>query len=407
VHVPSEQHYRELHTVPEFVRITLASGRDGWEPTLLVKSSTLTLKYLTQLRSTSFVAALTPEGHLLYGLRVLDDIKHPAFIWSVAESADEFRALRALSSGREGYLFLFNEAAVNVAWAPWTASGDTATLSKIATVAKIADHDPHHGSLHDFIENLFGRDSNSLRYISSELGLLPWTELQATYITNSLTESSLLLFADDEGSQQEELCHWLTDTLQPKGVWRSPQLVTETKRRELTDFLLSHSYGAFLVESKALALLQRKPLPDRAELICHIVKHVAKAVRQLGGAIRNIRAGQRITDAAGAELEIERVNPPHAIILVPDLNLLHDELSLGRPLLTTFMAKHHSFLHILDPIQLFRVAQAAHMIAARGEKATVIEALDCYLMRRFEHALESEGPDFDVILRIEEAASPT
>jgi hypothetical protein len=286
MHVPAKHHYEELHSVPHFVRITLAKGKRNWEPTFLVKSSTLTLKYLSRLASTRFLAFISPSGFLMYGLRVFDHAKHPAFIWSVAKRADELRALKALAAGECGYFFLFNEVAVNVAWASWIADGDRATLSRLCSVAKLAVVDPPAEEMGEFIDGFFaGTTSDVLSYESPEFGLLAWTEVRATYITNSLGTSDLTLFSDDEGGQQEELCHWLTDTIQPQGVWRSPQLVTKSKTRELTDFLLSHSYGALLIESKALALLQRNPLPDRTWLTGDVIKHINKAAKQLTGAL--------------------------------------------------------------------------------------------------------------------------
>jgi len=410
MHFPSENHRRELHSVPEFVRVTLAKGRDQREPTVLVKSSTITLKYLSRLATTRFVAAHTPEGWLLYGLRIYDHSEHPAFIWSVAGSADELRALKAMAAGEATYFFLFNEVPVNVAWAPWKSEGDTAILSRLAAGAKLPDRDPPPAVMADFIERLFGNDAEALpRYLSPEFGILPWSEIHTTYITNSMEPSPLSLFAEDEGGQQEELCHWLTDTIQPEGTWRSPQLVTPSKTRELTDFLLSHDYGAFLIESKALSLLQRDPLPDRSRLASRVIKHMAKATRQLTAAIRHLKNGELITDLKGNALEINREQPPHAIILVPDLNLLHDEEQFGPAYLVDFLDATRAFLHILDPMELFRVVQAAAMIKERGRTITLIEALDSYLVQRFETALTIATPDFDVILRIgdeRDASSP-
>jgi hypothetical protein len=48
------------------------------------------------------------------------------------------------------------------------------------------------------------------------------------------------LFDGNEGNQQEQLCVWLTDNLQPSGVYHSPQIPKGSGTRELTDILLSH-----------------------------------------------------------------------------------------------------------------------------------------------------------------------
>jgi hypothetical protein len=54
--------------------------------------------------------------------------------------------------------------------------------------------------------------------------------------------------------------------------------------RELSDLLLTHEFGCFLIESKALAIFGRAEVPDRQALKRGVVKAVKKAVKQLTGA---------------------------------------------------------------------------------------------------------------------------
>src|SRR5438067_247417 len=78
-------HYRsEFLATPTLIRFDYAEGQDGAEPTLLVKASTLLLKYIVQ--GVRMQLAFSRLGdRLLYGLRVIDDEKKAAILWSILE----------------------------------------------------------------------------------------------------------------------------------------------------------------------------------------------------------------------------------------------------------------------------------------------------------------------------------
>lgn len=149
-----------------------------------------------------------------------------------------------------------------------------------------------------------------------------WQEIQSYYITNRAEGSLVSIFDSDEGRQQERVGLWLTDSLQPTGVVRNPQIYETGKRRELTDLLLSYDLGAFLFESKTLSITSRQTLPTWAKLKRDTAKGVAKATNQLVGGLKNLRRNHLVTDLTGKQVRVELNYPPHAIVLVPDLSLL-------------------------------------------------------------------------------------
>jgi hypothetical protein len=90
-------HYRsEFLATPQLIRFDYAEGRDGAEPTLLVKASTLLLKYVVQ--GVQMQLAFSRLGdRLLYALKVIDDEEVPAIVWSILELDAEKAALSALA----------------------------------------------------------------------------------------------------------------------------------------------------------------------------------------------------------------------------------------------------------------------------------------------------------------------
>ena len=209
------------------------------------------------------------------------------------------------------------------------------------------------------------------------------------------------MFSRDEGGQQEQLAVWLTDSLHPRGVHRSPQIPKGNGTRELTDILISHEYGALLIESKALTVFNRNTLPDRAKLAKDISQHVEKAVRQLRGSIRRLKDGAPVTTQAGSSIDVEWSKPAHAIILIPEFDLIENRKNYGLAFIADFMEATGGFIHLLDLAELLRVVQAAEMISRGSEQVTPLMALDYYLMERAERTHNAGTLCIQVLLRMQ------
>lgn len=395
----------EFLAVPQLVRFAMPHGSDGPEATLLVKASSLTLKYFLRLKSFGLMFVRLADGGLAYGVSLRDDATHPAILWSVVEHEEEVRALKALASESRCVVHLFNELAVNVAWTELPIDLGKIPSDFFAPTTLDPGNEPT-GSRE--ASKLF--EELSANALPPEVGktlALPavdkWHEVRSTYITNRATSSFISIFSDDEGGQQEEVAVWLTDTLHPKGCVKSPQIHVP-KTRELSDVLLSHEFGTVLIESKALAVLGRADLPSRDKLAAGVVKHIRKAADQLVGALKRVKQGVRITDLSGNELEVERTQPAHAIILVPDLSLLAYATEFGPDFVRKFCRESGGFLHILDPSELLRMVQVGGMIEANSEKLTRMMGFDWYLMKRLDHALSNPTPHFGMLFRIAKSA---
>ena len=376
MHWLSSHNRSEFLSCPQLIRFEYASGRDGFEPTLLIKGSTVLLKYVV-LGARMQLAFAMCEGRLLYALKVCDDGNDGGILWSIAERDEELNGISGLVRGEQLVAFLFNELAVNVAWndLPLLGELDRLLVWTDSAVLGRVDHAAMKAAVGSMIDRLHKSGVSDDDWLVLEVGgRSDWKAIQNHFITAGASSSLIDIFDGDEGNHQEQLGIWLTDNLQPLGVHHSPQIPKGAGTRELTDILLSYEFGAVLIESKTLSVLARERMPDRAKLKSDVAGRIGKAFNQLRGAIRKLKSGVTVTSPAGHTIEVERENPVHAIVLIPELDLVDDHDTYDIEFMKEFMRATGGFAHLLDIAELLRIVQAAEMIAARGQTTTPMMA---------------------------------
>ncbi len=405
MHILADYYRSEFLATPQLFRIDHARGESGPVPTLLLKASTLLLKYIIQGSALELVIARCAE-RLLYGVKVFDDVAKPATIWSVAEHSAERDALMALIHTPECPLFLFNELALNAAWTTIRVNVPREASDLIAdAMLGLVDHSIMKDQAAQLIDKLSEASGAEVPHFAASLSLShEWKETFNHYITNRGADSPIHLFNKDEGGQQEQLAMWLTDSLQLSGAVHGPQVPKGAGCRELTDLLLTYPFGTTLIESKTLTIFNRATLPTRDALASDVSKHIKKAVSQLRGAARKLQLGVPVFDKSGVELRVDRTQPIHAIVLIPDFDLIQDQASYGKEFIADFMQATKGFLHFLDIAELLRVVQAAEMIARRGTSTTPMMAFDYYLIERAKKTLEAGTLSIEVLLRTTDSA---
>ena len=191
----------EFLAVPELVRVSV--DRSSGEPraVVIIKSTTLLLKYLLKLRSFRFIFQPTSAGYLVYGIEVTDDPSHPATIWSFLEQEAEREGLAALFRNSKFDVFLFNEAVVNVAQSQCILSATDGAHAITIQATKLKPESEK--ILTDELGNLMDqlqRGTSLLGGGKAEIaGPILWEKIKSTYVTNRLELSSLSIFDQDEG----------------------------------------------------------------------------------------------------------------------------------------------------------------------------------------------------------------
>ena len=179
-----------------------------------------------------------------------------AMLWSVMESEAEANALIDLASVQSCPVFLFNELALNVSWSKLRIVLPQVMQEWISTATRgPADYATLAGRANALLEQAYLKTETADELMTFDIERTdPWHPLFNHFITSHGSDSPIDLFSKDEGGQQEQLAVWLTDSLHPRGMHHSPQIPKGPGQRELTDILLGHEYGAFLIESKTLTI---------------------------------------------------------------------------------------------------------------------------------------------------------
>ncbi|MFT0892532.1 hypothetical protein [Pseudochelatococcus sp. G4_1912] len=212
----SSHNRSEFLAVPQLIRFDYARGHNGFEPTLLIKASTVLLKYIV-LGARMQLAFTVCDGRLLYALKLHDDGDNGSILWSVLEREEELNGIRGLARSESLVTFLFNELAMNVAWnhmpMPDTLDrlltwADSTALGRIDHSAIKVTASPLLNCLHHHVED----DDEWL--VLEVGGRSDWKAVHNHFITAGTSSSLIDLFDGDEGDQQEQLGVWLTDNLQ-------------------------------------------------------------------------------------------------------------------------------------------------------------------------------------------------
>lgn len=403
-YVLSDNDRSKFLAIPEVACLKVL--KDGGSPrvALLVKTSSLRLKYLHQLKSFRVIVTRLTSRGVLYLIEIKDDPTNPSYIWSLVETEEELEALNILSEIKSCVAYFYNEIAVNLYWAEINLSFYGTDLNKVlisSTLQKVGpDYDTEH--IGSFIED-FHKEKLSGKEVSvmSVVPEVVWKKMLMVYLpTRSSIGSSELHFDKDEGSQQEQLVLWLVDELSPEGAVLNPLIGGGSKVRELSDALFTDDKGYFLVESKTLSVLDRSDLPDREKLKKNILKNVSKAYDQIIGAVNNVKKGSVVTDAKGNEIEVIRDKQNQVIILVPELSLLADSNEWGKKAIKEFYDETGSVFQILDPKELLRLVQGAHMVSLNyGGAIPLLMAFRHLLTERVKSVLEQDTVYLDFIIR--------
>ena len=398
MHVFSSANYIEFQSTLQLIRFDYPYGNGKREPTLLVQTNTLLIKYIIQKCKVELFFTIVND-RLLYVLRIWDDNEHPASFWSILERDEEYDAIMTLAKGGICQIFLFNELSINTAWKAIEVKESYDLFQLVLNCPKGSvnqgDYQKEVSVVLDEIHT--GKRDKCIVFEIDNTS--SWNFIHSSYITNQIQTSSIDISKDIEGNHQEQLALWLIDNIQPRGAFHSPQIPQGKGRREFTDLLLTYDNGCFLFESKALSILSRKVLPTRTELVDDAAKHIKKAMKQLKGGVRHLKNGTKVFSLNGDEIAIERTNPAHCLIIVSDLSLIPKDSLIDINVIKEFMSTTKAYMHLVDPSELKRIVQAANMISAKSRNISIIQAFDFYLLERAKISIQKKTLNIEVLYK--------
>lgn len=347
-------------------------ANDGEDFSLLIKLPMAQIKAIIRGCSASVVLKVA-DSALFVGIRVFDIPGHPLITVKIQRQLEEHQALSRFVETGTAPVFLFNEL-------DFSAASSTATMA-------FSDRERVLSAIENPSEFYIGERMNSHDFVLDQmeqsmsfeapnevefpLAFGKWESLEANFLG---VEESHLLRVDsrDEGELLERMVWASLESVFPLNLYKSPQVRIGSKTRELTDVLTSYEYGSFLFEAKALSEYSTSPDRSLERRVSSVQSHIKKALDQLVGAGKALDRGDEVFDSKGNLIQIERKNPPHAIVLVSELIEAGDWSETVEHLMNALSASR-MYVHILDLRELLTLLKIG-----RGQP----ELLDYNLMER-------------------------
>lgn len=260
------------------------------------------------------------------GLKILDDPVHYQLIFSTHRFLDEHFSIAKVLNLVRVQIQLVNELNVCCAFGdlviPETKRQDILSLLQNPKRLYVGDFNGQvKGSL-DRFEQIFMNPSSLM---SASIPILQIEGRIENFQTmkNSLVDvegnSINTSIAGNEGDELEKEVFLVLQTIFGRNTFRNPKISSKNKTRERTDILAYSQHGVFLIETKALGVLQGEIDQRKMERkVIGLQKQICKAVCQLVGATKKISERVPIYDVTGKEVEIDRQIVPHCIILISE-----------------------------------------------------------------------------------------
>lgn len=191
----------------------------------------------------------------------------------------------------------------------------------------------------------------------------------------------LLIDDKDEGNTLEDEVFIAMTSLFGKDTYKGARIPHKNTTRELTDILTFSEYGIFLIEAKALGVINLETERTMERKTLGLQKQVNKAIKQLVGASKSIAEEVSVYDRLGEEIFFNKRLVPHGVILVSELLPFGDwkEIVIA---LQKAMIEGNMMIHIFDMKEFIRFIGYS-----KGNK----DQFDFLLMQRINNFVERQS----------------
>jgi hypothetical protein len=325
--------------------------------------------------------------HILYvGFCLYDDVKHPLIIVQPVATEKAQTEFQDMLRHSPTILHMFDELCHPLLRA--SCGFDSATATKAFN--NIIDTHPHAlgaitSDMNHALEfaravdtgiDTFQKDLDSIKKGISSVSVpitnhvIPLSlivdEPPNGYSINAMGDSvEFTITQQDEGYAFEQLLRFSMNDLYRGQAFLHPIVKVARKERELAD-LLALEYDdniICLVQAKSIASLQVRIDQTSEKRSTFTERQVGKALKQLTGAIRQIRAGNQVLDCNHTIIETPdpKTSMIHAIVLVSELYPFADWKTIGK----NFTAisdneKYRALFHVLDLLELQQLVKSSN-----------------------------------------------
>lgn len=389
MHIPSSEIFRELRVESSGIWFAPTIGTDTHA--ILLKSPSNLLKSIIKGSQVKigFCISDTPSGKILTSaVYIYDDQCSPLIVANQHIVRDQLDAMIEILRDREHTpIFFYDELSRNVAEAECALRGQKNEIVEL--IGSIDDL--YTGDVNEDVRLALDRteviseavisekepESDSVPVV--EVALTNFAEFDLHVIGNREKSKFKITDSDEGRGLEQSVWHLLIDLFQDD-IYRSPQVIEGSQKRELTDVLAISEYGTFVIESKSLSVLNTIKDQSMARRAKNIEAHIRKALNQLLGAAKSIHRGLEIYSSDGRKIDFDRNIIPHGIVLLSEMlpAVSWDNVMFE---LAQASLKSKVILHVLDLRELARLVG--------GSKTTNI--LDYYLLQRSDQVTKTKN----------------
>lgn len=187
-----------------------------------------------------------------------------------------------------------------------------------------------------------------------------WKYCEIFEITPTATGGPFLIDDENEGLKLERLIHVVVDSIYPGNSYVSPDVQDGKILRELTDVLGFDLDFICAVQAKARAVLTVDSEQPSSRRTGNVEKDIKKGLKQLSGALTNIRAGLPIfphQETTPIVIPNRDTSLAHAIVVLSDMYSFVDWKAIAVSVAEASENRvHRALFHVLDIQELANLA---------------------------------------------------
>lgn len=236
------------------------------------------------------------------GVRIYDDPIHYLTITGVERYYDELNSLEKIMNRSNTYIHFHNELNVCVAYAIVTfeINDQIKALNLLSNIENLFTGDFNRDAVKSLdcfeyslkIDREF-QDIHEIETLIIEGKLSEWKIMENNFI--GFNETNKILIDDNKEGDNFEKQVWVSlESLFENQLYRNPKTHHKKVIRELTDVFAFSDYGIFLIETKALSILNTDIERTMERKVIGLKKQIVKAINQLMGATKKIKANEDI-----------------------------------------------------------------------------------------------------------------
>lgn len=323
-----------------------------------------------------------------YGLRIYDDAVNYTTVLGTDCMEDQHVSLQSIMNRSYTYIHFHSELGFCTATAKliFSTADQLRVLNMLGSTEKLYCGKMDQKVLHSidcFVHSIKLETRNESVYeietFAAEAELSEWTVMQ-NYVIGHKQTSHFIINDRNEGSVLEREVVTVLDSLFKKNLYLNPQIARVKGFRELTDIFALNDYGLFLIETKALGVIDRAGDKPMEKKVSGLQKQISTGIGQIVGAAKKINEGAKLYDKDFQEIQYKKKKFPHCIVLVSELLAFGDWKQIELEILVA-ISENSIYLNIIDLLEFMQ-----YIGHARGSA----DRLNLMLIERVEEFVKHE-----------------